>query len=202
MTRAQRKIVQYLEEAHAMELGLVRALEAHTAMAPPGSYRVGLERHLGETREHAVRVQTRLSQLGSWGDPLRAGLGLLERVVAQALALGTAPLDLVRGASPEEKVLKSARDTCAAEAREIATYTALERLARGLGDDETALLASSILVEEQRMLERVLVEIPKLTEAVVRAELRGEPSYALAESVVNHGSGAGLEGWAGERAVA
>ena len=100
----------------------------------------------------------------------------------QALALGKTPFDLMRGSGGEEKVLKNAKDACATEALEIATYTALERLARSVGDDETAKLAASILADEERMLQRVLREIPKLTDAVVGADVNGEPSYDIAST--------------------
>jgi ferritin-like metal-binding protein YciE len=201
MTQAQRKIVQYLEQAHAMELGLVRAMEGQTAAAPPGSYRTAVEAHLAQTREHALRIQTRLSQLGAWAGPLRLGLDALERVIAQALAVGRLPLELLRGPSAEETALKSAREACVREATEVAAYTALERLARSLGDRETAALAGSILVEEQAMLDRLLEEIPKLTEGVVRAEVRGEPAYALAEGAFDQAAPAPGSS-VGERAVA
>ena len=46
--------------------------------------------------------------------------------MSQTLALWKTPLDLLRGASGEEKELKNAKDACATEALEIATYTALE----------------------------------------------------------------------------
>ena len=77
-------------------------------------------------------------------------------------------------------MLKNAKDACATEALEIATYTALERLANAVGDDKTAKLAASIRADEEKMLARVLREIPKLTEAVVRADVDGNPSYDLA----------------------
>jgi hypothetical protein len=109
-----------------------------------------------------------------------AVVGVVETVVGQALALGKTPLDLLRGSSREEKVLKNAKDVCATEALEIATYTAIERLARSLGDDETAALAASILADEEKMLACILRELPKLTDAVVRAEIEGRPSYDLA----------------------
>lgn len=48
------------------------------------------------------------------------------------------PYRLVRGTGGEEKVLKNAKDACASEALEIATYTALERLAHFAGDERTA----------------------------------------------------------------
>ena len=93
------------------------------------------------------------------------------------LALGKTPFDLLRGSGGEEKVLKNAKDACASEGLEIATYTAIERLARSVGDDETAELAASIRADEEKMLERLVREIPKLTEAVVRADVKGERSY-------------------------
>lgn len=177
MSKSQQKVVQYLNEAHASEHALVRVLQSQIAMTPSGSYRAGLEKHLKETRNHAERVGDRLEALGQGSNPLLALVGIAETVIGQALALGKTPFDLVRGSGGEEKVLKNAKDACATEALEIATYTAIERLARSVGDEETAKLAASILADEEKMLQRVLREIPKLTEAVVGADVEGKPSY-------------------------
>jgi ferritin-like metal-binding protein YciE len=180
--KAEQKIAQYLNEAHATEQALVTVLQSQIAMAPAGSYRDGLETHLRETRDHAVRVQRRLDELGQGSGPIQAGVGLVQSVVGQALALGKTPLDLVRGTGGEEKVLKNAKDACASEALEIATYTAIERLAGSVGDKVTQALADSIRTDEQGMLDRILREIPKLTEAMVRAEIRGNPSYDIGKT--------------------
>jgi ferritin-like metal-binding protein YciE len=177
MNAAQKKVVQYLEEARATERALVRVLQSQIAMTPRGSYRSALESHLEETRDHAARVDARLDALGRSSNPLTAVVGLAEAVVGQALALGKAPFDLLRGSGGEEKVLKNAKDACAGESLEIATYTAIERLARSVGDEETAKLAASIRADEERMLERILREIPKLAEAVTGAEVKDEPCY-------------------------
>jgi ferritin-like metal-binding protein YciE len=182
MSQSEQKIVQYLNEAHATEVGLVRVLQSQIAMTPSGTYRTGLEKHLGETHAHAERVQARVSELESGSNPLLAGFGFMESVLSQALALWKTPLDLMRGASGEEKILKNAKDTCATEALEIATYTALEQLAKSVGDETTAKLAASIRADEEKMLERVLRELPKLARAVVRSEVDGEPSYDVTET--------------------
>jgi ferritin-like metal-binding protein YciE len=179
MNSAEQKLVQYLNEAQATEQALIRVLQSQIAMTPRGSYRSGLEKHLVETRDHADRVGLRLEALGQGSNPLLAAVGLAQSVVGQVLALGKTPFDLLRGSGGEEKVLKNAKDACATEALEIATYTALERLARSVGDDETARLAASIRGDEEKMLERILREIPKLTEAVVGADVEGRPSYDL-----------------------
>ncbi len=182
MNQATQKVVQYLNEAHASELGLVRVLQSQIAMTPRGSYRTGLEKHLRETRDHARRIEVRLNELGHGDNPIQMGIGLAEAVVAQALALGKTPIDLLRGTGGEEKVLKNARDAAATEALEIATYTSLERLARAVGDDTTAELAASIRADEERMLARVMEEIPKLTDKVVGADVEGNGSYDIAKT--------------------
>jgi ferritin-like metal-binding protein YciE len=176
MKATDQKVVQYLDEARAGEQALVRVLQSQIAMTPPGSYRSGLEAHLDETRDHAARVGARLEALGHGSNPLMAIVGVAETVLGQALALGKAPFDLLRGSGGQENVLKNAKDACASETREIATYTAIERLAQSVGDDETATLAASIRADEEKMLERVMREIPKLASAVVRADVNGEHS--------------------------
>jgi len=182
MNAAKTKIVQYLDEAHAHERALVSVLTSQIAMTPRGSYRSALETHLGETRDHADRIGRRRKALGGGTGPLGSVLGVAETIAGQALALGKTPLDMLRGSGGEEKVLKNAKDACATEALEIATYTALERLARVTGDTETADLAASIRADEEKMLARITRELPKLTDAVVRADVKGDHSFDVSET--------------------
>jgi ferritin-like metal-binding protein YciE len=177
MAASEQKIVQYLNEAHASEVALTRVLESQIAMTPRGTFRSGLETHHKETRDHAKRIEKRLGELDQGGNPLMAVLGAAETVVGQMLALTKTPMDLLRGTGGEEKVLKNAKDACATEALEIATYTALERLASDVGDTKTEQLAASIRADEEKMLKLLLREIPKLTDAVVGADVKGNPTY-------------------------
>jgi ferritin-like metal-binding protein YciE len=183
MSQSEQKIVQYLNEAHATEVSLLGALQSQIAMTPRGSYRTGLEKHLGETKTHAERVQARLAELApASANPLLAGIGFMESALSQTFAFWKTPLDVLRGASGEEKVLQNAKDACAAEALEIATYTSLQHLAEAVGDDTTAELAASIRADEQRMFDLVVAELPKLARAVVRSEVDGRPSYDVAKT--------------------
>jgi len=165
---AEKKVVQYLEEARATELALIQVLRSQLAMTPHGAYRDALDHHLGETEDHARRVQTRLDQLRGGFHPGQAVAGLAESLIAQGLALAKTPLDLLRGSGGGEKVLKNAK-----EALEIATYTALQRLASDVGDTRTATLAASLRAEEERMLARVMRVLPGLASAVVEDDVRG-----------------------------
>lgn len=184
-TKADLKLTQYLNEALAMEQALTRTLRTHIAMTPRGSYREALEEHLGETGEHSSLLQERLREIGSGASLTRVaigaaevGVGLAQSFAGQVLALWKAPIDLVRGGlSGEEKLLKNAKDECATEALEIATYQAVERLAEAVGDEETGRLAMRIRHEEERMLGRLRREIPALTAAVVGAEVEGRRTY-------------------------
>jgi hypothetical protein len=80
------------------------------------------------------------------------------------LALAKTPVDLVPGSGGEEKVLKNAKDSCAAEAQEIVTYTALARLARVAGDVKPACRRVSC----SRVL-RARLRHPREAQAIARA---------------------------------
>ena len=173
MAQAQgkEKIIQYLEEAHSQETMLVQTLAAHIQIAEPGPYRSGLEAHLRETQVHAQRVQQRLRELGAHKNVLAVGFGFAQNVLTNTLAMAKAPVDMIRGGDRKEKMLKNARDEMMTEILEIGTYTALERMARNVGDETTAELAADIREDEERMLENLRNEIPNLTDAVVRSQV-------------------------------
>ena len=194
MNSAQ-KTIQYLNEAHATEHALIRTLQAHIAMTPRGAYRSDLQRHLRETRSHATALEQRLEELGESRSMVGAGVGAMQSLVGQVLALGKGPFDLLRGASGEEKLLKNAKDECATEALEIATYRALEHFARRIGDKKSARLAASIREDEERMLAVLQERIPTLVDKVIRSELKDEPVYHIAKT----GAGEAVRG-AGRRA--
>jgi ferritin-like metal-binding protein YciE len=179
---APQKIAQYLGEAKASEDALVRVLQSQIAMTPAGSYRSGLEKHLEETRDHSRQLSSRIGELAGRRDPVGLLVGLAEEMVGQTLALAKTPLDLMRGSGGEEKVLKNAKDAAATEALEIATYTAIEQLASSLDDEQTVRLAQGIRRDEEKMLALIMREIPALTVAVVRAELKDDPSYDVSRT--------------------
>ena len=164
----QQKVVQYLNEAHAMELAMVQTLTAHISITPRGNYRTGLERHLRQTRSHAERIERRLQQLGEGHNPLQVGFAIAQATIGQAISTAKAPVDMIRGASTAEKLLKNAKDEAVSEQLEIVTYRALQRLAEAVGDDQTARLATSIRNDEQAMETLLHKQVEALTEAVVK----------------------------------
>ena len=138
MSQSQQKLVQYLNEAHATEMGLVRVLQSQIAMTPRGSYR-DRARAAPATRRAGTPTASQRAPASSSSTAARThcrrAVGARRDDRGQTLALWKAPFDLLRGTSGEEKVLKNAKDASATEALEIATYLALERLAKAVGDD-------------------------------------------------------------------
>ena len=96
-TAATEKLLQYLNEAHATEHALTRTLEAHIAITPAAPIAPGSRSTSSETRDHAERLERRMAELGASRSVSRCGVGVVESLVGQALALSKGPLDLVRG---------------------------------------------------------------------------------------------------------
>lgn len=176
---ASAKLIQYLNEAYGTEMRLETALQAHIAMASQPRYRKRLKEHLTETRRHGREVRQRIKRLGGTpetvstpgpdvvADAAQALLGGAQK----AVALAQGPLHAIRGTGEEEKQLKNAKTEYVSESEEIATYSAIETLAEALGDSETRQLARAIRRDEERMRAFLEKEIPRLTKAMVKAEI-------------------------------
>ena len=156
----------YLDEAHAMEAALVTNLVAHIAMTTDDDYRALLERHLDETRAQVRNIDRRRKAVGhARRNPLRVGIGLARDIAGQALVFTKGPIDGLRAIDQHDRMLKNARDECATEALEIATYDVLETVAKAAGDRPTAKLAADHRAQEERMLADLRAMIAKLAVA-------------------------------------
>ena len=178
----RRLVVHYLEETRALERSLVTNLKAHIAITPPGDYRSRLERHLDETRAHAGNLGQRLEALSAHTSLMAVGSGIAQTIAGQAVVMAKGPIDMVRSASGEERLLKNAKDEAAAEALEIATYDALEEAAKAVGDEETAKLAAGNRRDEETMLADLRKLIPDLTRARGRRPTTGESTYDISRT--------------------
>jgi ferritin-like metal-binding protein YciE len=179
LTTRETKLVQYLNEAYGKEKELETALQAHIAMTTRATYRKRLQQHLSETKRHAREVERRIKRLGGvpeiidlpGPDAISHGASVAIEMGSRALAAAKGPLHAIRGTGEQEKMLKNAKTEYSEEHEEIATYTAIEVLAKNLGDSETAALAKAIRREEERMASFLARLIPSLTKAVVQEEI-------------------------------
>jgi len=171
------KVLQYLEEVHALETHLVSTLTAHIAMTPRSAYRDLLERHRYETRTQVQRIEQRRTELGRSSSLLHVVYGTAQDAIGQGISLVLAPLKLIRGTGGEERLLMNAKDEAASEALEIASYDALEAVAEAVGDAKTAVLAREHRTQEATFLADLRELIPGLATDVIDAEVAGQPHY-------------------------
>ena len=149
MTERDAKIVQYLNEAYATERRLEIALQAHIAMTRVPTTSSGCasaSRRPRPTRgwwRACIKSARRRGRDGVASGPDVAGQGRDWREGRRAARgrRGPGPLHAVRGTGQQERMLKNARTEYQDEAEEIATYRAIEALAKAVGTRETAKLA-------------------------------------------------------------
>lgn len=171
-TARDAKLTQYLNEAYAKEKELETALTAHIGMTTRKTYEKRLRDHLKETKDHARQLEQRIKQI-SGGGPATVG-AVAGQAMGRAKSLTKGPLHMVRGVGESEKMLKNAKTEYFNEHEEIATYTAIEVLAEGVGDSETAKMARAIRRDEERMAKFLAGQIEVLTRAVITEEIPSE----------------------------
>src|SRR3954451_12187660 len=183
MSSANDLIIGHLRAAQDLEQQSISLLEGHLRSAPPGQYRTAARRHLEETRRHAHGVSERLTSLGATRGPVGTAVTLGEAVLGRMTGAALAPLHLLARRSGPDVVLRNVQDEIAAEAREGATYEALERLAAAAGDTTTASLARAIRADEERYLETLREARGAMADRVARARLgtRAEPQQPAPE---------------------
>jgi ferritin-like metal-binding protein YciE len=171
------KIVQYLNEAYGKEKQLETALQAHIGLTTRAPYKKRLQQHLRETKDHAKQLERRIKKLGGSPDvgpdlPGPEGVTTaVANIAGRAVAAAQGPLHALRGTGEAEKMLKNAKDEYHEEAEEIANYTAIEALASGTGDKETAKIAKAIRRDEEKMFKFLEKLIPQLVKAVAQEEI-------------------------------
>ena len=138
------KLVDYVQDAHAMELNLELMLESMIKAAKDTKTKTMLETHLKQTYAHKNRLDRRLEALDSHPSIRKSGESV-------AVALPKGLIDRFRSDQPG----KIARDGYVAEAVEIAAYSLLEQLALRCGDEATAEVARINRADEEEMAKKI-----------------------------------------------
>ena len=138
------KLVDYVQDAHAMELSVSLMLESMIDAAKDAKTKEMLQSHLEQTQEHKRRMDERLEALDSHRSLRKTG-----EAVAAALPKGL--IDRFR----TDQAGKIARDGYVAEALEIAAYSLLEQLAIRCGDESTAEAARMNRADEEEMAKKI-----------------------------------------------
>jgi ferritin-like metal-binding protein YciE len=153
MTAIEEKLVEYIDDAYAMEQNVMRMLDSMIGTTDDPQMKRALENHRKETEKQAERLAQRLDAHGKTPSKVKAAGGIMG-----ALLKGV--LDATRG----DKAGRNARDGFATEHMEIASYELLERVAKKAGDKETAKVARQNREEEEAMAKRIAAKWNKTAE--------------------------------------
>ena len=143
-TKLQRKLVDYVQDAHAMEQTVSTMLDSMIATTDDPEIIEMLKQHKRQTQEHERRLRERLDAMGAGTSPTRSVGGL-----------GAALFKGVGDVARTDKPAKNARDGFMTEHMEIAAYELLERLAKRAGDEQTAEVARLNRADEQAMAKKI-----------------------------------------------
>jgi ferritin-like metal-binding protein YciE len=174
----QEKLIDYIEDAHALEQHVKVALDAFISTAPDvPELQDPLRHHREETDQHLARLEDRLAAYGRTPSKVKdAGM--------MFGASGLGMLSVLR----KDNAGKVARDGYTAEHLEIAAYELLERVAKRAGDEQTAEVARRNRADEQAMADKLAaswdlaLDVSLAQEGLHGAPPMGEPgSMAGAE---------------------
>lgn len=147
-------LIGWLNDAYAMEKGLVQVLENHAndVKDRPEMYR-RIAQHLEETKMHAERVRDCVQRLGGDVSTMKTAMGAVSGFFQGRST----------GASPDELV-KNALADYASEHLEIASYRALIVAARALGEQQVVQICEGILRDEEEMARWLEQSLPTVVQ--------------------------------------
>jgi ferritin-like metal-binding protein YciE len=167
MTKRE-QLIQWLGDAHAMEVGIVSTLEKHIADAKgQPKVRAALSKHLGETKRHATTMKQALASLGGSHPIFKEGVSKLANLAA----------GLVTTVAKDTPV-KNAIADFATEHFEIACYSSLIATATLLGEKKIATACKAILKEEQAMAKTLAGQLVEINTAYLAGLDDGEEEGA------------------------
>ncbi len=160
MQNSNDRLIRYLQDAHAAEIGIAKMLEESIDGANNVQVKTTLQEHLDVTRVQAQRLETRLHALG--GEP-SSGKGFLNSLMGKVSDL------LNMGHDDYDKTTQDLIKGFATEHLEMGMYSSLEAYATAYGDTETAALARQLFDEEKQAAEKVFPLIAMIAQDTYRA---------------------------------
>ena len=159
MTALEEKLVEYIDDAYAMEQNVLRMLDGMIGTTDDPQMKRALERHRKQTEKQAERLEECLQQHGASPSAAKQAGGVMA-------ALMKSVVDIARG----DKAGRNARDGFATEHMEIASYQMLERVAKKAGDKHTAAVARQNREEEEAMARSIDAKWNKIVDLSLKQE--------------------------------
>jgi len=150
-------VVAWLNDAYAMENGIIEALEKQVDLAADHpDVQQGIQRHLDATRGHAETVENLLSQLDEKPSGAKSAMASIGGKI-QGMGIGAAKDDLV----------KAALQDYSTEHMEIASYRALIVATDAMGEPNFSAALQGILDDEIAMAQWLEQQLPVVVQEAV-----------------------------------
>ena len=159
MAAIEEKLVEYIDDAYAMEQNVLRMLDSMIGTTEDPQMKRALERHRKETEKQAERLEECLREHDASPSRVKQAGGMMG-------ALMKSVVDRARGDSAG----RNARDGFATEHMEIASYEMLERVARKAKDKKTQAVARQNREEEETMARSIAAKWNKVVELSLKEE--------------------------------
>jgi len=159
MSALEDKLVQYIDEAYAIEQHVLRLLDSMIATTDDPQMKRSLERHRKQTEKQAERLESRLTARRASPSRVKQAGGMIGALTKGMVDLGRA-----------DKAARNARDGFATEHMEIASYELLERVAKLAGDKETVAVARQNREEEEAMARAISSKWNKIVDLSLQEE--------------------------------
>ncbi|MEN3340873.1 MAG: hypothetical protein V7644_277 [Actinomycetota bacterium] len=153
MTAIEEKLVEYIDDAYAMEQNVLRMLDSMIGTTDDPQMKRSLERHRKQTEQQAERLEECLREHGASPSAIKEAGGVIGAMMKSVV-------DVARG----DKVGRNARDGFATEHMEMASYQLLERVARKAGDRKTVAVARQNREEEEAMARSIASKWNKIAD--------------------------------------
>src|SRR3954447_24693395 len=165
-------LIGWLNDAYAMEKGLVQVLENHAddVKDRPEMYRK-IAQHLEQTKMHAERVRECVERLGGSVSTVKTAMGAVSGFF-QGRSTGVSPDELVKNALSDyaaEQVNTPPPDA-RPDHSEIAWSRALIARARLLGENQVVQVCEAILRDEQDMANWLEQSLPNVVQEYLNVQ--------------------------------
>jgi ferritin-like metal-binding protein YciE len=170
MENTQERLIRYLQDAHAAEVGVRKMLEGFVDDTDDQSIKMMFQEHLTITRTQEDRLEQCLRKYNA--EP-SDGKGFMNSLMAK---IG----DFIQGGHDQyDKNTQNLIKAYATEHLECAMYEALMTYAKGVGDQDVVQVAETIQNEEKETADRLWPMISKYATAslgIVGGENRAYPA--------------------------
>lgn len=160
MEDPRERLIRYIQDAHAAEVGIAEMLEGFVDDTDHQTLRSLFQEHISVTKMQATRLEQRLNAMG---EKASGGKGFFNSLMAK---VG----EIMHGAHDEyDKNTQNLIKAYATEHLERGMYTSLIAYAEACGDVETARLAQEILKEEEQAAQRLFPLIEQFAQSTYQA---------------------------------